>query len=98
MAYFHTKNTNLGLFWRDLEFIMLIYILHGRMENCPSFGIFFTIVYLSFVVISCIFGKLYEEKEKSGNPAVPFPRMKRLIPHFIRLPLFRRKTASTDND
>jgi hypothetical protein len=27
MVYFHTKNPNSGIFWRDLELNMLVYLM-----------------------------------------------------------------------
>jgi hypothetical protein len=63
MAYFQTKNPNLGKFWMVLELKMLIYyVVNGNI-----FGIF----YVSFVIIWHFitrFGMFYHEK--SGNPAL----------------------------
>jgi hypothetical protein len=33
MAYFRTKNSNLGKFWRVLEWKMLVGILYGHLED-----------------------------------------------------------------
>jgi hypothetical protein len=50
MVYFHSKNLNLGIFWRALEWKMLEHILW-------PFGMFYAIWY----IISC-FGMFYQEK------------------------------------
>jgi hypothetical protein len=67
MLYFQTKNSNLGSFWRALQFKMLVYIKDIYSLLRP-FDIFYAhLVY--FVLILYIFlcvGKLYQEK--SGNP------------------------------
>jgi hypothetical protein len=31
MAYFQTKNPNLGKFWSDLQFKMLVYVIHSHL-------------------------------------------------------------------
>jgi hypothetical protein len=68
MAYFQTKNPNLGIFWRLLQWKMLLYFIDIWSILQPS-GIFhWHLVY--FVVIKYIFsrfGTLYQGK--SGNPA-----------------------------
>jgi hypothetical protein len=60
MAYFQTKNTNLGKFWRALEWKGLVYSL-AVWYILWSFGNLVAIWYI------CLrFGTLCEEK--SGNP------------------------------
>jgi hypothetical protein len=66
MFYFHTKNPDLGIFWRALECKLLVYfmtilILNGCLEyykpiwySLWSFGF--------FPVLVCL------DQEKSGNP------------------------------
>jgi hypothetical protein len=61
MAYFQTKITNLGKFWRVLQWKMLVSYSHFGIFVC-NFGVFYGhLVYFSR------FGMLYQEK--SGNPA-----------------------------
>jgi hypothetical protein len=68
MAYFQTKCTNLGTFWKDLQWMMVVYFM-AILSILWPFGIFCGhLVY--FMVIWNIFsqfGMLYQEK--SGNPA-----------------------------
>jgi hypothetical protein len=54
MVYFHTKNPNLGIFWRAKEWNLLVYFLI-IWYSLWSFGIF-----SPFLV--CL------DQEKSGNP------------------------------
>jgi hypothetical protein len=70
MIYFKTKNTNLGIFWRALEWKMLVYFTATWYNLWPfgicnvwpfgfslwSFGIY-------FLILVCL------DREKSGNPA-----------------------------
>jgi hypothetical protein len=67
MVCFQTKNTNLGKFWRVLQWKMLLYFM-AIWSILPQFGIFCGhLVY--FMVSWYIFlsvGMLYQEK--SGNP------------------------------
>jgi hypothetical protein len=68
MAYFQTKNTNLGKFWRVLQRKMLVYIM-AIWSILRPFGIFMTIWYIlcSFTwYIFSAFGIMYQEK--SDNP------------------------------
>jgi hypothetical protein len=47
MAYFQTKNQNLGNFWRALQWEMLVYVLYGRLVYVlciRAFGIFFPVL------------------------------------------------------
>jgi hypothetical protein len=65
---FQTKNTNLGKFWRAMQWKMLVYFMAIWYILWP-FGIF-CVHFVYFMVIWYIFprfGTLYQEK--SGNPA-----------------------------
>jgi hypothetical protein len=33
MVYLHTKNSNLGIFWKALKCLMLVYIFYGHLVN-----------------------------------------------------------------
>jgi hypothetical protein len=67
MVYFNTKNPSLVIFWRALEWYMLVYFM-AIWYSLRQFGVFYSnLVY--FAVIWCIssrFGMLLQEK--SGNP------------------------------
>jgi hypothetical protein len=68
MAYFQTKNSNLGKFWRVLQWKKLVSFMSIWSILMP-FGTFCGHM-LYFVIIWYIFsrfGMMY--KEKSGNPA-----------------------------
>jgi hypothetical protein len=68
MAYFQTKNPNLGTFWRVLQWEMRVYFMTVWSILRP-FGIFvavWCILWLFGTYIFSRFGKLYQEK--SGNP------------------------------
>jgi hypothetical protein len=69
MAYFQTKNPNLGTFWRFLQWKMLVYFMNIWPILMP-FGIFCGhLAY--FVVIWYIFSRFgMLHHEKSGNPDV----------------------------
>jgi hypothetical protein len=68
MVCFHTKNPNLGKFWRALDWKMLIHFM-TIWNILQTFGIFYN--YLAHFVfiwyISPGFGIMYQEI--SGNPA-----------------------------
>jgi hypothetical protein len=77
MVNFHTKNPNLGNFWRVLQWKMLVYFMDVRYILQP-FGILYghlvylycgnlVYMYCGNLVYFCRFGMLYQEK--SGNPA-----------------------------
>jgi hypothetical protein len=92
MAYFQTKNPNLGKFWRVLQWKMFVYYL-SVWSILRLFGIFCgPLVY--FMAIWYIFsrsGVLYNEK--SGNPAFcplqPFSQLNAdQDPFFPALPTF----------
>jgi hypothetical protein len=61
MVYFNTKNINLGIFWRDLMWKILV-------NFCGLFGIFYghLVMLWSFGKFFPRYGILYEQK--SGNP------------------------------
>jgi hypothetical protein len=64
MVSFKTKNPDLGIFWRTLEWKMMLYILVVSNILVP-----FCIFYGHFVIIGILFPAfdiLYQEK--SGNP------------------------------
>jgi hypothetical protein len=67
MAYFKTKNPNLGKFWRVLQWKMLVYLL-AIWSILRPFGIFCDhLVHFAFIwYIFSAFGIMYQEK--SGNP------------------------------
>jgi hypothetical protein len=61
MVYFHTNNTNLGIFWKAFELKMSVHF---------TVTLYILLQFGNFVVICYIFpqfGLLYQEK--SGNPA-----------------------------
>jgi hypothetical protein len=67
MVYFQTKNPNLGKFWRDLDWKMLIYFMAiwnilRAFEICYAHWIRFLLIWYIFSG----FGTMY--REKSGNP------------------------------
>jgi hypothetical protein len=67
MVCFQTKNTNLGKFWRALDWKMYIYFM-AIWKILRTLGIFYDYL-VHFVFIWCIFsgfGIMYQEK--SGNP------------------------------
>jgi hypothetical protein len=68
MVYFQTKNINLGKFWRDLDWKMLIYLM--SIQNIlQTFRIFYDHL-VHFVFIWYIFsGFGIMNHDKSGNPA-----------------------------
>jgi hypothetical protein len=68
MAYFQTKNPNLGQFWRALKWKMLVYF-KAIWNILRPIGIFIWpfVIQWSFGVYFSRFGILYHEK--SGNPA-----------------------------
>jgi hypothetical protein len=61
MTCFQTKNPNLGKFWRDLQWTILVYFM-AIWSILQLFSIFVEIWYI-FPVLVC---KLYQEK--SDNP------------------------------
>jgi hypothetical protein len=69
MVYFKTKNPNLGLFWRALEWKMLVYFMAIRYYHLCPFGVvcgrlvYFVVLWYIFPVLVCL------GDEKSGNPA-----------------------------
>jgi hypothetical protein len=86
MAYFQTKNPNLGKFWRGLLWKMLVYFM-AFWSNFRRFGIHMThyifCIFCGHLVYFLRFGTLY--REKSGNPAGVVERN----PHFLSQMLFR---------
>jgi hypothetical protein len=68
MAYFNTKNPNLGIFWRALEWKKYIYFLANWNILWPI-GIFYGHYGVSYghSVYFSKFGILFQEK--SGTPA-----------------------------
>jgi hypothetical protein len=70
MICFQTKNPNLGKFWRDLQWKMLVGILVGRPFGLVyGHCIYFMAIWYSlwlFGIFPPNFGMLYQEK--SGNP------------------------------
>jgi hypothetical protein len=67
MAFIQTKNKNLGKFWRDLQWKILVYF-KAIWYILRSFNIFYGhLVYLEVIwYIFHRFGMLYQEQ--SGNP------------------------------
>jgi hypothetical protein len=68
LVYFHTKNPNLGIFWRALEWNLLVYVFYDHWEYFASiwnilwpFGVVCGHL-LSFFSFGCL------DQEKSGNP------------------------------
>jgi hypothetical protein len=81
MVYFQTKNSDLGKFWRTLQWMMLVYIMNICSILQPSNIFYGHLVY--FLVNWYIFprvGMLYQEK--SGN-AGPFLRIESSQPWYI---------------
>jgi hypothetical protein len=68
MVDFHTKNPNLGKFWRALEWEMLEYIFYNHLEyftaSCHNLGPFVLVCYhlVHFPRLVCL------DLEKSCNP------------------------------
>jgi hypothetical protein len=60
MVIFQTKNSNVGKFWRVLQWQMLVYIVAICYILCP-FGMILWYIFSQF-------GMLYQEK--SGNPGL----------------------------
>jgi hypothetical protein len=54
--HFHTKNHNSGLFWRALEWKMLVYFMKFDIVYVMSLGTFYAHL-LHFVVNWCIFAR-----------------------------------------
>jgi hypothetical protein len=74
MVYFQTKNPNLGKFWRELQWNMLVYFMDIWFILWPL-GLFHS-NWVYFVVIWYIFpvyGMWYQEK--SGNPGTEANRI-----------------------
>jgi hypothetical protein len=69
MVSFQTKNTNLGKFWRALDWKMLIYLM-AIWNISLTFGMFYDhlVHFVFFWYIVSGFGIRYQEK--SGNPVV----------------------------
>jgi hypothetical protein len=66
MAFFHTKNTSLGTFWRALKKKMFVYFM-AIWNSFRQFGIFYRhLLFLVFWYTFARLGNLYQEK--SGNP------------------------------
>jgi hypothetical protein len=67
MDYFQTKNPNLGKFWRDLGWKILIYFM-AIWNILRTFGIYYDhLVHFVFIWhIFSRFGIMYPDK--SGNP------------------------------
>jgi hypothetical protein len=64
---FQTKNTNLGKFWRVLQWKLLVYLM--AIWSIYSHLVYFVAIWKHFMVIWYIFprfGMLHQEK--SGNP------------------------------
>jgi hypothetical protein len=68
MVCFQTKNSNLGKFWRALDWKMLIYFM-PIWNILQAFGIFYN-RWGHFVFIWYFFGFDITYQEKSGNPDV----------------------------
>jgi hypothetical protein len=69
MVYFKTKETNLCIFLRALEWKMFVYFMAVRYNLCPfgnEYGrlVWFVVIWFTFSVLVCL------GQEKSGNPAV----------------------------
>jgi hypothetical protein len=66
MVNFKTKNRNLGIFWRALEWKMLVYftvITYDHLISYMAVGmVYCMIIWHSFPVLVCF------DQEKSGNP------------------------------
>jgi hypothetical protein len=69
MVYFHTKNPNLGIFRRALDWNFLMYVM-AIWNILRTFGIFYDhLVHFVFIwYISS--GSGVTHQEKSGNPAL----------------------------
>jgi hypothetical protein len=76
VAYFQTKNPDLGKFWRVLPWEMLVYFMVIWSILLP-FGIFCGPLTYFIVIcnISSFFGMLHQEK--SGNPGLKHESLKR---------------------
>jgi hypothetical protein len=73
MAYFRTKNPNLGKFWMDLQWKMLVYFiaiwsilrLFVLFYGCLVYFVAIWYIFLLFGIFSRL---VYCVKKKSGNP------------------------------
>jgi hypothetical protein len=84
MGYFHTKNSNLVLFWSALEWKLLVYFTYGNLEYVVT-AIWYTLYpFGNFVVIWRIFLRfvIISYQEKSGNPGLL--RMKKKVSNYSR--------------
>jgi hypothetical protein len=68
MAYFQTKNTNLGKFWRVLQWKMVVYFM-GIWSILLPFGLFRGHL-VQYIAIWYIFPVLVCRTCKSGNPGL----------------------------
>jgi hypothetical protein len=66
-GYFQTKNPNLGIFWRALDWKMFLYFM-AVSNILRTFEIFYDhlVHFVSIWYIFSVFGIMYHEK--SGNP------------------------------
>jgi hypothetical protein len=69
MVYFLTKNPNLGKFWREFFWKMVVYFV-TIWNTLQTFGIIygrlvlFVVILYIFPILACL------DQEKSGNPDV----------------------------
>jgi hypothetical protein len=68
MVCFLTKNSNLGKFWRVLQWKMLVYFMSIWTILRPLEIFYGPLVYFKVIWFFPRFGMLYQEK--SGNPAL----------------------------
>jgi hypothetical protein len=70
MAYFQTKNLNLGKFWRVLQWTMLLYfvIIGSYVFTAIWYILLAFVIFYGYLIYFSYFGMLY--KEKSGNPSL----------------------------
>jgi hypothetical protein len=69
MVFFHTKNRNLGIFWRPLELKMFIHFrVIGNILRLFDIFCGHLVYFVAIWYIFPCFGMFYQEK--SGNPDV----------------------------
>jgi hypothetical protein len=76
MAYFHTKNPNLGKFWRALDWKMFIYFMAIRNIGWIFYDHLLHFVFM-YMVHLFLFGIMYQEK--SGSPGLSALKLPRKI-------------------
>jgi hypothetical protein len=80
MAYFQTQNPNLGKFWRDLKWNMLVYILYGHLVYfvASRFILWFLVYFFPFrYVVPRIIWHRTRHKNSGINFVRSFQKMRK---------------------